>query len=292
MNIQLEDIAFSYRSKVGGSRPALEQCSMIVESGESVGIIGHEGAGKTTLLQLIDGLLKPRHGRLIVDGRNVWNNPKYLLEHRRQIGFSFQFPEQQFFCETVAEELTFALENSGMSTSLPSYSPAEVLSMFGLSPGDVLERSPFSLSMGEARRVALASLLIARPRVLLLDEPTAGLDGRGVESIVTLLRRLVLEGMTLIIVSHDVDVLAELVSRVIIMHHGKIAVDLPASRLLKDQNRLRDYGYDLPEVMQYVAELRGKGVAIEDSFYTIDQARRTLARLSENSGQRPTSGSS
>ncbi|MEK9136114.1 MAG: ATP-binding cassette domain-containing protein, partial [Bacteroidota bacterium] len=209
MNFQLQSVSFSYRSRVGYSTPVFERLNFTVEQGECVGVIGHEGAGKSTLLQIMNGLLQPDQGTVLVEGRDIWSQVKLIHELRRRIGFAFQFPEQQFFCETVRDELEFALKNFWGKDAQGFLSAEAAVESVGLRPEGVLNRSPFSLSMGEARRVALASLLVSRPQALLLDEPTVGLDGAGAEMVMRFLRRLHGEGLTVVLVSHDIDVLAE-----------------------------------------------------------------------------------
>lgn len=221
MNIVLEEVRFAYRSRAFGTRNVFSGITMRIASGEVVVIVGEEGSGKTTLLQLMDGLLRPDSGVVLLDGEDIWQSPKRLHEVRRRIGFAFQFPEAQFFCETVSDELLFAARNFGMG--LPSDDEIDtLLTELGLSR-HILTRSPFTLSMGEARRVALASVLLHKPQALLFDEPTAGLDRFGVECVNALLRRLSSEGTTMVVVSHDEEVISSIAHRVISLADGKIA---------------------------------------------------------------------
>jgi energy-coupling factor transport system ATP-binding protein len=281
MTFQLEDVSFSYKSKVGSARAIFDGLSLAIGSGECVGIIGPEGSGKTTLLQLMDALVKPDRGKVLIDGRNIWQEPRRLHEIRRKVGFAFQFPEQQFFSETVGEELKFALRNFGMWSDSTAHRPEEALLTIGLQPEMFLQRSPFALSIGEARRVALASILTTQPRAILLDEPTVGLDASGVERVIGTLQQLKSKGVTIVIVSHDLDALAEIAERVVVLGKG-VEEDAPARILFYDQEKLARCGYDLPEVVRYMRELRAQGQAIPRDVLTMEEARKAIGELTRN----------
>lgn len=213
MNFELNAVRFAYRSKAYGRREVFAALTLSVASGECVAIVGEEGTGKSTLLQLMDGLLRPDEGTVCVDGKDIWQAPKRLAAVRRRIGFAFQFPETQFFSETIRDELAFASRNFG--TGIPSDEQmSKALAELGLAGLD-LTRSPFTLSMGEARRVALASILLHNPEALLFDEPTAGLDASGCECVASLLVRLRDERKTLVIATHDDDLIALVADRTI-----------------------------------------------------------------------------
>ncbi len=221
MEIALQEVCFAYRSKALGTRSVFSGLTTRIAPGEVVAVVGEEGSGKSTLLQLADGLLRPDSGVVLLAGEDIWRSPKRLHELRRRIGFAFQFPESQFFCETVRDELLYASRTFGVG--LPSDDEIKaLLSELGLSR-EILGRSPFALSMGEARRVALASVLLHKPQVLLFDEPTAGLDCFGVECVKGLLRRLMHEGTTMVIASHDEELISSVAHRAIHLAEGKIA---------------------------------------------------------------------
>ena len=273
MKFRLEQISFSYRPKSSPPRSVFAELDLVVEKGECVGVIGPEGSGKTTLLQLMDALLWPDQGKVLIDGIDAWDRPERLHELRRRIGFAFQFPEQQFFCETVRDELMYASRNYRVNGG--HNRGEDLLTEFGLTSPDFLDRSPFTLSIGEARRVAISSILMMRPSALLLDEPTVGLDGSGIDQVLSSLGRLRNEGVTIVIVSHDVNALAEIVSRVIVLNDG-IREDLPARVLLSDKERLGRHGYDTPEVVCYADELRQQGYVVEDGIITVDALKQAL----------------
>lgn len=220
MTFELKTISFGYRSKAYGVRTVFSDCSLTVQSGECVAIAGEEGSGKSTLLQLMDGLLRPESGTVCIDGEDIWLAPKHLHRIRRRVGFAFQFPEMQFFCENVMEELLVAAKHYALSVGRGELN--RVLEQCGL-PLTVVQRSPFTLSMGEARRVALASIMLHRPDAILLDEPTAGLDAFGMKSVTALLRSLRSEGKTIALVSHDRDLIDAVADRVVVLDQGRIA---------------------------------------------------------------------
>lgn len=221
MNFHLDKVCFSYKSKTFPSRQVFSELSLTGESGECIAIVGEEGTGKSTLLQLLNGLQKPDGGRVLVDGQDIWHNSKQLHRVRRRIGFAFQFPEQQFFCETVQDELLFAARNFGLLNSETKQNCSAGLKALGLDES-ILLRSPFSLSMGEARRVALASILVHQPDALLLDEPTAGLDAFGSEVVKSLILRLKAHHTTILFASHDIELVGAVASRIIVLANGKV----------------------------------------------------------------------
>ena len=250
MTFELQDVGFAYHSKNTIRRRVFSSLTLSVQRGECVGVLGHEGAGKTTLLQCMAGLLRPDGGSIDIDGVNIWQGDHFTAQLRRQIGFAFQFPEQQFFCDTIEEELLYARNNFRDYVGTVCMAPHEALNALGLDADPFLHRSPFSLSMGEARRVALATLLMTKPNALLLDEPTVGLDGAGTDIVVNLLSRMKHEGVTVVVVSHDVDVLAEVASRIIIMENGRVLEDGAVQNIFVNDLLLSTYGYGVPEIVR------------------------------------------
>ncbi len=274
MKFELRNLCCSYRRRNGPAQRALVSVNLKIASGECVGVIGSEGAGKSTLLQVMDTLLRPERGTLLLDDMDVWKDPRSLPVVRKQIGLCFQFSEQQFVCETVESELL--LGSSPLPTGISQDVIKGALVELGLAPEKYLRRSPFSLSMGEARRLALASLLARGPRALLLDEPTAGLDGDGVDRVLGCLKRQREEGTTMVIVSHDLDLLAELVSRVVLLVEGIVRVDALASDILADEATLQQYGYDVPEIVRILEQLRARGEVLNQKLYGVEELRAIL----------------
>jgi energy-coupling factor transport system ATP-binding protein len=282
MTFDLQDVTFSYQTKNRSGRSVIDGVNLSIQQGECVGVIGHEGAGKTTLLQLMMGLVKPVDGTINVDGVDIWRKQELVSELRRQIGFAFQFPEQQFFCETVEDEFRYAPENFGNLAGFMK--PGEALSAFGMRPELYMNRSPFSLSMGEARLIALSMLLMTRPQTLLLDEPTVGLDGAGVDIVLNLLRRMKTEAKTIVMVSHDIDVLAEIASRVIIMKNGRIEEDGPVAEILTNGGLLSTHGYQLPEVVRFMREEGHGGSETVNAIYTFRETKLWFDSVQNLSG--------
>jgi energy-coupling factor transporter ATP-binding protein EcfA2 len=253
VKIEFQNVEYSYPSSGRDVRSVLNGVTFAVNQGECIGIMGEEGAGKTTLAHLLVGLLSPRAGRVFLDGIDVGAHLKELAGIRKQIGFAFQLPEQYFIGETVEWELEFAAQHGRGSWGYGS--PGAALTGVGLQPEQYLSRSPHSLSMGEARRVALAALLLRNPALAILDEPTVGLDGAGTMQVLDALQTLRSRGTTIIVISHDVDFLTEIVERIIILGGGVIQIDGSADTILHDENILTQFGYQLPEVVRMMNEV-------------------------------------
>lgn len=273
MTFSLQDVQVSYALKHQTPKVVLDGITLSVQSGECLGIIGHEGAGKSTLLQVLAGLVKADRGCVFVDGADM---REAGAEIRKGIGFAFQFPEEQFFCETVEDELLYAVRN--FRHEEPYVNPREALRMVGLQPG-LLARSPYSLSVGEGRRVALALLFMMHPRALLLDEPTVGLDGGGISTIIEVLRKVHTDGVTAIVVSHDIDFLAEVATRIVILESGKLAADGSADDLLVNEQLLTHHGYRLPEVVVYLSRFKERTTGSHRTIRKVEDAGRFVKQV-------------
>jgi energy-coupling factor transport system ATP-binding protein len=266
MRFGLKDIGFAYPGRNRSTRTVFRDVSVVINSGECVGVLGEEGAGKTTLLFLLGGLLKPTSGVVSVNGRDIWDSRESVTAHRRCVGMCFQFPEQQFFTESVESEVLFALK-TGSRGEDPSAAFEHALRLVDSWPCASLHRSPFSLSAGEARRIALASALIIKPAAVLMDEPTVGLDAAGMDMVTTLVDRLKASGATVVIATHDVDFLAECADRVLILANGGVASDGPARDTLLDRGLLAAHGYTVPEVVMALDELKSNGRPVPQGVY-------------------------
>jgi energy-coupling factor transporter ATP-binding protein EcfA2 len=259
MNFRAENIRFSHTSRHEPFREVFRDLSLTISRGECVGMIGREGSGKTTLLNLLGGLVPPVSGRILIDGVDPHVGPRGRKETRQRIGFTFQFPEEQFLRQTVAEEFGDMLRLRGTSSSEIPGRMEEALALMGLDRREVAERSPFSLSLGESRRVALALILAIGPGAALLDEPTAGLDASGVACTLNALGALHERGVTVIVATHDINFLAEIAGRVLILGDGGIAEDGEAGEILTDGVTLANHGYGVPEAVSVAARLREQG---------------------------------
>jgi len=247
-----------------------DDLSLVFETGEAVGVMGREGSGKSTLLQLLAGLQRPQQGEIFVGKKVAWESNQWT-GIRKDIGILFQFPEQQFFQETVEREVGFSLRNFGVSRDQQKERCSQVLRLVGFEPETIAEKSPFTLSIGEARKIAFASILVMNPKTLLLDEPTSGLDASGVEATLDILHQLRRRGTTIITVSHDVNLLAEIATRIIVLGEGEVVFDGTANALFRDKNLLASFGYDQPETVRCALLLRKKGFVMEDRLYGVDE---------------------
>jgi ABC-type glutathione transport system ATPase component len=275
MNIALDRISFAYPDRYRSAVPVLRDLSLDIRDGECLGILGPEGSGKSTLLQVLDALLRPDKGSVRVDGIDLWSASGQLRNFRRRAGIAFQFPEQQFLCDSVAEELAYTADRFGVEDRL---APAEALARFGLDYGAVSARSPFLLSMGEARRVALATLLVHRPQLLLFDEPTSGLDGPGTDMVIRVVQSLQGEGKTIVVTSHDVDVLAETTSRVAVIADGRLAHEGETRSVLGDASLLERYGFSLPGAVEVLRGLERQNRAEVLQPVRLEEIRNLLTR--------------
>ncbi|MEN2983950.1 MAG: energy-coupling factor transporter ATPase [Dictyoglomaceae bacterium] len=266
--IFLDNVSFYYLKNTPLERLALKEISLSINEGERIGIIGETGSGKSTLIQLFNGLLQPTEGKIYLKGKDIkeWS----IKEICRIIGLVFQYPEHQLFGETVFEEVAFGPRNIGFKEEEIEDTVKKALDIVGLNYEIIKERSPFSLSGGEKRRVAIASILAMDPEVLVLDEPTANLDPRGKRELMQYLNRWTKKNKTLIIVSHDLDEIIPLIKRVIILHKGKIILDGSIDFLFREKQKLIEIGLDLPQILQIIKILEEKGYPVE-GYMTLNE---------------------
>ncbi|MEW6510299.1 MAG: ATP-binding cassette domain-containing protein [Bacteroidota bacterium] len=258
MTFAAEHVSFAYRDRNRSAHQVFRDLCMRIAPGEAVGLIGAEGSGKSTLLQLLDGLLVPDRGEVMIDGIRILAGRDSDGSFRKRIGMTFQFPDEQFLCDTVVRECETALAVGGVPPGQVRTAAETLLRRVGLDPA-VGGRSPFTLSVGESRRLALALILASRREAAILDEPTAGLDADGVRLMVRELRALHEEGTTLIVATHDVDLVAETLERVIVLDGGTIVLDGRADVILCDDLLLSEHGYPMPEAAMVAQQLRQQG---------------------------------
>ncbi len=259
---------------------ALEGVSLAIYRGESVGILGPTGSGKSTLVQLFAGLLRPTAGRVWVDGVDLTRRGVDLRRIRQRIGLVFQYPEHQLFEETVFEDVAFGPRNLGLGPEEVAERVEEALTLVGLPPERFKSRSPFSLSGGEMRRVAIAGVLAMRPEVLILDEPTAGLDPQGRRALLELVRKLQTErrDRTVLLVSHRMDDVARVCERVVVLHQGRVYLDASVREAFREVARLREIGLDVPRVTEVLLRLRASGLAVRTDRLTVEEACAEIVR--------------
>ncbi len=274
--ISLKSVSYTYLKDTPLEKEALLNVYLNIEHGERIGILGKTGSGKSTLIQLIGGLIYPTSGEVYVKDKEIrkWNSKELC----KIVGVVFQYPEYQFFAETVFEEVAFGPKNVGIPEEKIEDCVKSALISVGLSYEEIKDRSPFHLSGGEKRRLAIASILAMDPEVLILDEPTANLDPRGKLQIMNYIDRWVNKNRkTLIIVSHDLDEVMRLVRRVIVLKAGEIIFDGPSEKLFMSYEKLEEAELDLPEIVRLVKILQEKGYPIEGAFTVQEIVERILA---------------
>ena len=256
---------------------ALDGVSLSIADGEFVGVIGHTGSGKSTLVQHLNALLKPTLGSVYVNGLNLNDKDTNLRDVRRAVGLVFQYPEYQLFEETVRKDIAFGPNNLGLDAADVEARVREAAQIVGLSE-DLLDRSPFDLSGGQKRRVAIAGVLAMRPTVLVLDEPAAGLDPRGRREMLALVRDYHARGgVTVIMVSHSMDDVARMCSRIIVMNHGKVAFDAPPAQVFAHGDELAAMGLGIPACAQLANRLREKGFEIPSGMFEMEELAGAIA---------------
>ncbi len=280
MLIEAENLNHTYALGTPLAQVALRDVNLQIGPGERVGILGASGSGKTTLVQHLAGLLQPTEGRVLLDGIVAHRRTPAALAQRRRIGIAFQNPEDQIFEQTVFREVAFGPRNLGLSQAEVATRVAWALELVGLNPTLMGGRIPFALSGGEMRRVALAGILAMRPHVLILDEPTAGLDPRGRQELLRRVKRWHQEmGLTLIVVSHNLDELARLVERVVLLKAGRVVADGPARRVLSDAALLRSAGLDVPHSVALLHALRAAGWPVRTDQLLPEEAAAEILRV-------------
>ena len=277
--IRVEHLTHTYSAGTPFQRSAVEDVSIDVMPGEFLGIIGHTGSGKSTLIQHLNGLLRPTDGQILLDGTDIWERPKEIRKVRFQVGLVFQYPEYQLFEETVYKDISFGPKNMGLEGEEIDCRVRRAAAFAGIDE-EMLEKSPFELSGGQKRRVAIAGVIAMEPKVLILDEPTAGLDPRGREAILAQLRSYHKQkGNTVILVSHSMEEIARNVDRIVVMSHSHKLMDGTPEEVFSRADELLQVGLDVPQVTKVAMELQKRGLLADSSVYTIDELVRRLLAL-------------
>lgn len=280
MPIVIDKLSHTYMPDSPFQATAIHDISLTVHDGEFLGLIGHTGSGKSTLIQHLNGLLKPTSGRVLVDGKDLADKATDKREIRQRVGIVFQYPENQLFEETVALDIAFGPKNLGLAKDEIDVRVKEAMARVSLDYDLYKDRSVFELSGGQMRRVAIAGVLAMNPQTLILDEPCAGLDPRGRDEILALIKSLHEEkGVTVVMVSHSMDDVASLVSRVVVMNKGAIAIDGTPREVFSRGEELRAMGLDLPEASYLTQSLRAKGFALPEGLYTLQEVEDALVRI-------------
>ncbi len=278
--VRLENLKYIYNQGLPSEKVAIDGVSLTIDSGEFVGIIGHTGSGKSTLVQHLNGLLKPTAGKVYIDDVDFWASKEKLRELRFKVGLVFQYPEYQLFEETVYRDIAFGPSNMGLSVGEIDERVKAAANAVGLS-SEILERSPFNLSGGQKRRVAIAGVLAMRPEVLILDEPASGLDPKGREEVLGLISDYHKEMKnTVLLISHSMDDIATYANKVVVINEGKIFDFDTVKNIFLKSNELKDMGLSVPSVTNVMLALEQKGVKnIDTSAFNTSQAAKELIRI-------------
>lgn len=263
---------------------ALDNVSVTIQDGEYVSIVGHTGSGKSTLVQHLNGLLKASSGTVEIDDLVIGDNKKDLKEIRRKVGMVFQYPEHQLFEETVFKDVAFGPKNIGIEPNEIELRVREALEMVELDVDAVKDRSPFELSGGQRRRVAIAGVLAMRPKTLILDEPTAGLDPHARNVLLMQIKRLNDQGMTIILISHSMEETAKNAKRILVMNKGKLAMDGKPEEIFTNGDQLKAFGLSLPAVTELMVRLKQKGLGVPDYLFNPQKAAEAIIEAKNKGG--------
>ena len=278
--LQVKDLNYIYSAGTPFEHKALENVSFTLNRGEFVGVIGHTGSGKSTLMQQLNGLLKPTSGQVILDGVDIWSDKKITRQARFRVGLVFQYPEYQLFEETVYQDIAFGPKNMGLSAEEIDRRVREAAGFVGITERQ-LQASPFDLSGGQKRRVAIAGVIAMEPEVLILDEPTAGLDPIGRAEILSNIESYrKTKNATIMMVSHSMEDVARMTDRLLVLYGSHLAMDAPPAEVFTHAQELVDMGLNIPQVTQIFLHLKQMGLNV-DNVYTIEQAVSILSRLKE-----------
>lgn len=279
MSIKIEALHYIYGEKTAFEKRALNNVNLTIDSGEFVGMIGHTGSGKSTLIQQINGLLTPTSGQVYIDGEGIFNSEANMKAIRQKVGLVFQYPEHQLFEMTIYKDVAFGPTNMGLDQEEIDRRVRWALDIVGIDE-DKFEDSPFDLSGGQKRRVAIAGVLAMEPKVLILDEPTAGLDPRGRDEILSEVTNLHEKlGITVILVSHSMEDIARYVDRVVVMDRGEVKHDGPVKEVFKQVASLESMGLAVPQTTYLSQALRLKGFDLKEDIITVEEARDALLPL-------------
>ena len=280
MSIVIEHLNYVYMAGGPYETKALSDVNLTIRDGEFIGLIGHTGSGKSTLVQHLNGLIMPTSGRVLVDGMDLKDKETDRRAVRQRVGLVFQYPENQLFEETVEKDIAFGPKNLGLDEAEIARRVKDAMRRVALDYDKLHDRSVFELSGGQMRRVAIAGVLAMEPQVLVLDEPCAGLDPRGREEILGLIKKLHEEaGTTIVMVSHSMDDVASLAERVIVMNHGEVVMDGAPRDVFSCGEELRGMGLDVPQAVQLAAKLRSRGFDIPEGVYRIEEIREAILKV-------------
>ena len=279
MPITADHLTYVYGGNKKLKTTAVDDISVSIDDGQFIGLIGHTGSGKTTFLQLLAGLIKPESGTVLIDGEDIFAKNFDLHSIRGKVGIVFQYPEHQLFEETVFKDVCYGPKNLGLSQAEIESRANEALRLVGIDEA-IFSQSPFELSGGQKRRVAIAGVISMKPKILILDEPTAGLDPAGRKEILGLVSDLCREQkMTIILVSHSMDDVAEYADRILVINDGKLAIDATPREVFNHKEELESFGLSLPQVTKAMVRLKECGISVNTDAITVDEALNEILRV-------------
>ncbi len=277
--LEVKNLTYTYGTDALFIKEAVSDVSFSIDEGEIVGIIGHTGSGKSTLVQHLNGLLKPTTGEIFIEDNNIWDNPKQIRKIRSKVGLVFQYPEYQLFEETVFSDIAFGPKNMGIEGDELEKRVIETCEIIGVKK-EYLQKSPFDLSGGEKRRVAIAGVMAMRPKIIVFDEPTAGLDPKGRQDIMEIIYNYrKATNATVIIISHSMEDMAVLADKLLVMNKGALAMFDTTENVFKNGDKLREMGLNVPIVTRVFDILKQKGVNVPDDVFTVERAVEVLKKL-------------
>ncbi|MCI9116396.1 energy-coupling factor transporter ATPase [Acutalibacter sp. JLR.KK004] len=274
--LETRNLTYKYGIGTPFEKTAVEDVSIQIERGEFLGVIGHTGSGKSTLIQMLNGLIRPTSGQVLLEGKDIWAEPKKIRDVRFKVGMVFQYPEYQLFEETVLKDIMFGPKNMGLSDAQAQARAEEAAAFTGLK-AELLEKSPFELSGGEKRRAAIAGVIAMDPEVLVLDEPTAGLDPRGRDVLLTQITQYHKKrGNTVLLVSHSMEDIGRTADRLLVMNSSRCAYLAPTQEVFAQSGRLEEMGLRVPQITKIVQALERLGCPVDPSTLTVDHALKQL----------------
>ncbi len=280
MSIIIKNLRYVYNEGTPFESVAIDDVSLEIEDGEFVGLIGHTGSGKSTFIQHLNGLIKPTSGTIVVNGMDITQKGVSLVDIRKKVGLVFQYPEYQLFEETIYKDIAFGPEKLGLSEKEVEERVFEAMKMVGLDPEKSKDKSPFELSGGQKRRVAIAGVIAMKPDVLILDEPTAGLDPHGRDEILAQIKAIHdIQKTTIILVSHSMEDMSKLADKLVVMNRGKVEFIGTPKEIFRHEERLNQIGLGVPKVVTLMNALREKGYDIEPDLITMEQAKQQILKL-------------
>ncbi len=279
--LEVKNLTYTYGTDAFFIKDAVSNVSFSIDEGEIVGIIGHTGSGKSTLVQHLNGLLKPTTGEIFIEDNNIWENPKEIRKIRSKVGLVFQYPEYQLFEETVFSDIAFGPKNMGIEGEELEKRVIETCEIIGVKQ-EYLQKSPFDLSGGEKRRVAIAGVMAMRPKIIVFDEPTAGLDPKGRKDIMEIIYNYrKATNATVIIISHSMEDMAVLADKLLVMNKGTLAMVDTTENVFKNGDKLREMGLNVPIVTRVFDILKQKGINVPDDVFTVERAVEALKKIKD-----------